>query len=182
MEEDEKAILDKISIYPSKTAKTGLNFLNKQKENELINNDNELNQQLLEMIYICSGENLNKNQSIQESYEYLFKKFNVDSIKNLFFSHIYPRCYEDSLNGKLEGKEMEDIINIIYQNKMLISDNLVTNNNKTFSYVAFSLDEICEYLRGLKDLDEDLKEKLRNEIELKSLLEEEEKIKHLMKL
>ena len=77
---------------------------------------------------------------------------------------------------------MEDIINIIYQNKMLISDNLVTNNNKTFSYVAFSLDEICEYLRGLKDLDEDLKEKLRNEIELKSLLEEGEKIKHLMKL
>ena len=182
IEEDEKAILDKISIYPSKTAKTGLNFLNKQKESELINNDNELNQKLLEMIYICSGENLNKNQSIQESYEYLFKKFDVDSIKNLFFSHIYPRCYEDSLNGKLEGKEMEDIINIIYQNKMLISDNLVTNNNKTFSYVAFSLDEICEYLRGLKDLDEDLKEKLRNEIELKSLLEEGEKIKHLMKL
>ena len=31
IEDDEKAILDKISIYPSKTAKTGLNFLNKQK-------------------------------------------------------------------------------------------------------------------------------------------------------
>ena len=34
---------------------------------------------------------------------------------------------------------------------MLISDNLVTNNNKTFSYVAFSLDEILEFLNGIKD-------------------------------
>ena len=50
IEEDEKAILDKISIYPSKTAKTGLNFLNKQKESELINNDNELNQKIINLM------------------------------------------------------------------------------------------------------------------------------------
>ena len=182
IEDDEKAILDKISIYPSKTAKTGLNFLNKQKENELMNDEIEINKKLLEMIYISCGDQLKDNQTLKDSYQQLFKKYNVDSIKELFFSYIYPRCYEDSLNGKLEIKEIESIINIIYQNKMLISDNLVTNNNKTFSYVAFSLDEICEYLIGIKDLDEDLKEKLKTEIEIKELMEKEQKIKNLMKI
>jgi hypothetical protein len=64
---------------------------------------------------------------------------------------------------------------------MLIADVLVSNANKTFSYVVFSLDEIYEYLNGIKDLDEDLKEKLRNEVELKLLIEEEEKIRNMIK-
>ena len=181
IEEDEKIIIDKLSSYPSKTAKTGLNYLNSQKEKELIDNDNELNKKLLEMIYICIGDKLNKNQNLKEAYEELFKKYNEDSIRMLFFNYIYPRCYDDSINGKLNKNDMKEIINIITQNKMLISDNLVTNNNKTFSYIAFSLDEICEFLTGIQDLDDDLKEKIRNEIELKSLIEEEEKIRNMIK-
>ena len=181
IEEDEKIIIDKISSYPSKTAKTGLNFLNQQKESELMNDDNELNKKLLEMIYVCTGDKLNNDQNLKEAYNELFKKYNEDSIKMLFFNYIYPRCYDDSINGKLDKKDMEDIINIITENKILISDNLVTNDNKTFSYVAFSLDEICQFLTGIQDLDDDLKEKIRNEIELKGLIEEEEKIRNMIK-
>ena len=181
IEEDEKIIIDKLSSYPSKTAKTGLNYLNSQKEKELIDNDNELNKKLLEMIYVCTGDKLNNDQNLKEAYNELFKKYNEDSIKMLFFNYIYPRCYDDSINGKLNKNDMKEIINIITQNKMLISDNLVTNNNKTFSYIAFSLDEICEFLTGIQDLDDDLKEKIRNEIELKSLIEEEEKIRNMIK-
>ena len=50
IEEEDKSIVEKLSNYPSKTAKTGLNFLNEQKENELKKNDNETNKKLLDMI------------------------------------------------------------------------------------------------------------------------------------
>ena len=180
IEEDEKVIIDKVSNYPSKTAKTGLNFLTSDKENELFI-ENEQNQKLLEMTYGCLGEDLNENLNIQEAYNYLFKKYNVDSIKNLYFEHIYKKVYNDTLNGNVDQNEIEKIINCIEENKMLITDVLVSNANKTFSYVAFSLDEIYEYLNGIKDLDEDLKEKLSNELELKLLIEEEEKIRNMIK-
>ncbi len=180
IEEDEKVIIDKVSNYPSKTAKIGLNYLTNEKENELYI-ENEQNQKLLEMTYGCLGEDINENLNIKEAYNYLFKKYNVDSIKNLYFDHIYKKVYNDTLNGNVDQNEIENIINCIEENKMLITDVLVSNANKTFSYVAFSLDEIYEYLKGVKDLDEDLKEKLSNELELKLLIEEEEKIRNMIK-
>ena len=182
IEEEDKSIVEKLSNYPSKTAKTGLNFLNEQKENELKKNDNETNKKLLDMIISCLGENINEVQgeNIKETYEKFFKKYNVNSIKDLFLDVIYKRIYNDSLNGKLNYKDIEKIINSINNNKILISDNLVSNSNKIFSYVAFSLDEILEFLNGIKDLDDDLKEKIKNEIEVKNLLEEEDKIKNLI--
>ena len=182
IEEEDKSIVEKLSNYPSKTAKTGLNFLNEQKENELKKNDNETNKKLLDMIISCLGDNINEVQgeNIKEIYNNLFLKYNVNSIKDLFLDVIYKRIYNDSLNGKLNYKDIEKIINSINNNKILISDNLVSNSNKIFSYVAFSLDEILEFLNGIKDLDDDLKEKIKNEIEVKNLLEEEDKIKNLI--
>ena len=181
IEEDEKVIIDKVSNYPSKTAKTGLNFLNESKEKELMI-ENELNQKLLEMICVCLNENLieNKGENIKETYEKFFKKYNVNSIKDLFYEVIYKKIYNDLFIGKLSNKEIDAIINSISGNKILISDNLVSNNNKVFSYVAFSLDEILEFLKGIKDVEDDLKEKIKNEMEVKSLLEEEDKIRNLI--
>ena len=63
---------------------------------------------------------------------------------------------------------------------MLISENLVSNENKIFSYVAFSLDEILEFLTEIQELDDDLKEKIKNEMEVRNLLEEEDKIRNLI--
>ena len=181
IEEDELSIIQNLSSYPTKTAKTGLNFLNENKENELMI-DNELNQKLLEMIYVCLNENLieNKGENIKETYEKFFKKYNVNSIKDLFLDVIYKKIYNDLFIGKLSNKEIDAIINSISGNKILISDNLVSNNNKVFSYVAFSLDEILEFLKGIKDVEDDLKEKIKNEMEVKSLLEEEDKIRNLI--
>ena len=182
IEEDELNIIQNLSSYPTKTAKTGLNFLNEEKENELMI-DNELNQKLLEMICACLNENLieNKGENIKETYEQFFQKYNVNSIKDLFYEVIYKRIYNDLFIGKLSDKEIDEIINSISQNKILISDNLVSNNNnKVFSYVAFSLDEILEFLKGIKEVDDDLKEKIKNEMSIKSLFEEEDRIRNLI--
>ena len=181
IEDEEQNIIQNLSSYPTKTAKTGLNFLNESKEKELMI-ENELNQKLLEMICVCLNENLieNKGENIKETYEKFFKKYNVNSIKDLFYEVIYKKIYNDLFIGKLNNKEIDEIINSISGNKILISDNLVSNNNKVFSYVAFSLDEILEFLKGIKDVEDDLKEKIKNEMEVKSLLEEEDKIRNLI--
>ena len=181
IEEDELNIIQNLSSYPTKTAKTGLNFLNENKENELMI-DNELNQKLLEMIHVCLNENLleNKGENIKETYEKFFKKYNVNSIKDLFYEVIYKKIYNDLFIGKLSNKEIDAIINSISGNKILISDNLVSNNNKVFSYVAFSLDEILEFLKGIKEVDDDLREKIKNEMTIKSLFEEEDRIRNLI--
>ena len=181
IEEDELSIIQNLSSYPTKTAKTGLNFLNENKENELMI-DNELNQKLLEMICVCLNENLieNKGENIKETYEKFFKKYNVNSIKDLFYEVIYKKIYNDLFIGKLSNKEIDAIINSISGNKILISDNLVSNNNKVFSYVAFSLDEILEFLKGIKEVDDDLREKIKNEMTIKSLFEEEDRIRNLI--
>ena len=181
IEEDELSIIQNLSSYPTKTAKTGLNFLNENKENELMI-DNELNQKLLEMIHVCLNENLleNKGENIKETYEKFFKKYNVNSIKDLFYEVIYKKIYNDLFIGKLSNKEIDAIINSISGNKILISDNLVSNNNKVFSYVAFSLDEILEFLKGIKEVDDDLREKIKNEMTIKSLFEEEDRIRNLI--
>ena len=144
--------------------------------------ENEQNEKLLEMICVCLGENTPENyNNIKESYNNLFQKYNVDSIKNLFFEHIYKKIYNDAFNGRVTNNYIENIINCIKENKILITDILVSNINKTFSYVAFSLDEIYEFLISIKDIDDDLKDKIKNEIELKALIEEEEKIRNMIK-
>jgi hypothetical protein len=180
IEEDEKLIIEKICNYPSKTAKTGLNFLNNEKEKELMIN-NEQNKKLLEMTSICLGEKIKINKNIKEIYNILFKKYKVNSIKELYFNYIYKKIYKDSINEKLEQKEIKKILTCLENNKSLISDVLTNNNNINFSYIAFSLDEIYEYLCGIKEMDEDLKEKVRNQLELNLLIEDAEKIRNLIK-
>ena len=174
-EEDEK-IINKIMSYPSKTAKTGLNYLTFDRENELLNNENEVNLILLKMIYSCLNE-INFSNNIKEGYEYLFKKYEVNSIKNLFLDVIYKKIFNDSLKDKT-NKKAEKIINDINENKTLMTTNLIGNTNKIFNYVCFSLDEICEFLKEIKGLDKEMKKNILNKIELKNLIEKEQKIKN----
>jgi len=178
--EDEMSIVNKLISYPSKTAKTGLNFLTNERENELMNDENEINKKLLKMIYICLGEELSSN-NLKEGYEFLFKKYNVNSIKNLFFDVIYINVFYNSLNDK-NNKNTDKIIKIISENKSIMNNNLMNNTNKTFNYICFSLDEICEFLKEIKNLNQETKNKVRLEIKLKQLTDEELKIKKKLKI
>ena len=177
--EEDMKIINKITSYPSKTAKTGLNYLTSEREKELMNNDNDINKTLIKMIYICLGEEFNSN-NIKEAYEYLFKKYQVKSVKNLFLEIIYNKVFNNYLNEK-NIKNIEKIIKHISENKTLMTNSLMNNINKTFNYVCFSLDEICEFLKKIKGLNKEMKNKIKIEIQLKRLIEEEEKIKKKLK-
>ena len=175
LNEEDKKIINKVTSYPSKTAKTGLNFLTSERESELINNDNEVNIILIKMIYSCLNEEYSSN-SVKEGYEYLFKKYKVNSIKTLFLNVIYKKVFNDSLKDET-NENTEKIINDISQNKTLMSNNLVSNTNKTFSYVCFSLDEISEFLNEIKELNKEMRDNIKKEVELNKLIEEEQEIK-----
>ena len=175
LNEEDKKIINKVTSYPSKTAKTGLNFLTPERESELINNDNEVNIILIKMIYTCLNEEYLSN-NVKEGYEYLFKKYNVNSIKTLFLNVIYKKVFNDSLNDET-NENTEKIINDISQNKMLMANNLVSNTNKTFSYVCFSLDEISEFLNEIKELNKEMRDNIKKEVELNKLIEDEQEIK-----
>ena len=179
IKEEDMKIINKIISYPSKTAKTGLNYLISEREKELMNDDNNINKTLIKMIYICLDEDYSSN-NLKEGYEYLFNKYQVKSIKNLFLEVIYNKIFINSLNEK-NTKKNEKIIKQISENKALMSHSLMNNINKTFNYICFSLDEICEFLKNIKGLNKEMKNKVKIEIKLKSLLEEKEKIKKKLK-
>ena len=179
IKEEDMKIINKIISYPSKTAKTGLNYLISEREKELMNDDNNINKTLIKMIYICLDEEYSSN-NLKEGYEYLFNKYQVKSIKNLFLEVIYNKIFINSLNEK-NTKKNEKIIKQISENKSLMSHSLMNNINKTFNYICFSLDEICEFLKNIKGLNKEMKNKVKIEIKLKSLLEEKEKIKKKLK-
>ena len=61
-----------------------------------------------------------------------------------------------------------------------MTTNLIGNTNKIFNYVCFSLDEICEFLKEIKGLDKEMKKNILNKIELKNLIEKEQKIKNYL--
>ena len=179
---EERKIIENIIKYPSKTAKTGLNFLSEEKEKELMKNEIEDNLLLIKMIYILLNENINELNinNIKEKYNKIFNKYKVNSIKELFFEIIYKNIYENSLdnfNKNLNNK----IIEYINQNKSLITDILVNNINKNFSYVAFSIDEICDYLTGINNIDSSLKNKLKNEKQIQDLFKKQEIISNKLK-
>ena len=84
---EERKIIENIIKYPTKTAKTGLNFLSEEKEKELMKNEIEDNLLLIKMIYILLNENIDELNinNIKEKYNKIFNKFKVNSIKELFF-------------------------------------------------------------------------------------------------
>ena len=53
------------------------------------------------------------------------------------------------------------------------------NTNKTFSYIAFSLEEICDYLKEFENIEnnQEIKKKLREQVEINTLKAEYKKIK-----
>ena len=181
LKNNEKNKIENIIKFPSKIAIEGLNYLNSKNEEELMQNENN-NLILIKMILICLNEktdNLNIN-NINEYYNMLFNKYKVNSIKDLFYKVIYEKIYNQDLNNI--NKELnKKIMDNITENKPLITDILVNNSNKTFSCVAFSLDEISDYLKEINDLDPNLINKLNIEKNIQNLCKKQELINNKLK-
>ena len=173
---DETILTAKLSSHPSKTAKTGLTFLTPDKERDLIYNESEITKELNNMIYSCLNLSNSNYDNLKDSYDNLFNLYHVNSIKSLFNEVIYKEIYSKSLNENFD-LNTNLIISTIENNKELITECLVGNTNKTFSYVAFSLEEIVDYLKEIQKIDKKFKMKIKNEIEIKTIQDQINNIK-----
>jgi hypothetical protein len=180
--DEERKIIENILKYPTKTAKTGLNFLSEEKEKELMKNEIEDNLLLIKMIFTLLNENKDELNiyNIKDNYNQILNKYNVNSLKDLFIKIIYKKIYDNSLD-EIDKSLNNKIIEYINQNKSLITEIIVNNINKNFSYVAFSLDEICDYLTRLNNIEPSLKKKLKIEKQIQDLLKKQEIISNKIK-
>ena len=74
------------------------------------------------------------------------------------------------------------MIQCIDDNRDLITDSLANSTNKTFSYIAFSLEEIADYLKEVEAInyDQEMKKKLKQQIEINKMKIEYERIKEIV--
>ena len=155
-DEETEMVISQLTAYPSKTAEKGMNYLTHDRESELMKNDGELERLMLNMIFVCLNESANLEQfdSLTKAYEYLFRKYNCSSIKKLFMNVIYKNIYEN-----MSCPNKDEIIEVISSNKDIMTESLADNTNKIFSYIAFSLEEILEFLKiGGKYVDDNVEE------------------------
>lgn len=181
--EEEKELINKLTSYPSKTAQTGLNFLTNTREKDIINTDDVSSIELCKMIFACLGEgNFEEYTTLKDAYENLFNKYNVRSIKKLFSDVIYKKIYYDILSDSPPSIDIANVIQCIDDNRDLITDSLANSTNKTFSYIAFSLEEIADYLKEVEAInyDQEMKKKLKQQIEINKMKIEYERIKEIV--
>lgn len=181
--EEEKELINKLTSYPSKTAQTGLNFLTNTREKDIINTDDSSSIELCKMIFACLGEgNFDEYTTLKDAYENLFNKYNVKSIKKLFSDVIYKKIYYDILSDSPPSIDISNVIQCIDDNRDLITDSLANSTNKTFSYIAFSLEEIADYLKEVEAInyDQEMKKKLKQQIEINKMKIEYERIKEIV--
>ena len=181
--EEEKELINKLTSYPSKTAQTGLNFLTNTREKDIINTDDSSSIELCKMIFACLGEgNFDEYTTLKDAYENLFNKYNVKSIKKLFSDVIYKKIYYDILSDSPPSIDISNVIQCIDDNRDLITDSLPNSTNKTFSYIAFSLEEIADYLKEVEAIndEQEMKKKLKQQIEINKMKIEYERIKEIV--
>jgi hypothetical protein len=168
---DKDEYITKAMTYPSRTAVSGLNYLSNERELQFFK-DETMAHTLYIMIANVLGvqQNDNSNTNVQLKYQDIYNTYNVNSLQQLFKEIIYDKVY--NLSNTITQSDIKSMIECIENNKEVITDNLVTNGNKTFSYIAFSLEEISEYLNLLLKIKEDetlmkkyLRAKRINEIE-----------------
>ena len=181
--EEEKELINKLTSYPSKTAQTGLNFLTNTREKDIINTNDSSSIELCKMIFACLGEgNFDEYTTLKDAYENLFNKYNVKSIKKLFSDVIYKKIYYDILSDSPPSIDISNVIQCIDDNRDLITDSLANSTNKTFSYIAFSLEEIADYLKEVEAIndEQEMKKKLKQQIEINKMKIEYERIKEIV--
>lgn len=143
---------NKVDIhYPSKTAQSKLQFLNKKQEDNFYNDTNTEHTLLLyNIIYIlcfdCQDETI-INSNIKEHFEKLYSSFQVDNIKSLFTKVIYNKIFlniseSNSIYSLIQNEELtEMVVNLIKQ-----FNDKKDNLNNGLSLLSFILNEIADQL------------------------------------
>ena len=130
--------------YPSLTAQLGINFMTEEKQNKIINTETDFNKKIIEILYMILDDenNYNKTLTSKELYIKLFKKNNVNNIKDIFQLKIFPQIFINKSFERNKWKALTDLYS--KYNKDLIDISKQSNND--LFLISFSLIEIYEFL------------------------------------
>ena len=136
-------------IFPSITSQIGINFITKEKEEEIFNDISNETKKICELIYILLEEEaqFEENNDIKALFKYLFDAFNVDNIRDLFFKVIYPKVYiSNSIDRGIYSVYNKTIINNLTEFKLICKA-----TNQPLSWLAINILEIDEYFQLIFD-------------------------------
>lgn len=150
---------------PRKTGLNSLNFITKNEEQRLINEmQHDYVFKIFKIILILLNEHnnpvLNDNENNSKIFEYVFddiyKKYNVNNIKDLFI-----KSFVDKI-PLISDTQFEKINQIITEVPELLSPSTLLAYNRNVSYLTFFLNELYNYL-NLKTDDDVYYYKIRND-------------------
>ena len=151
---------------PRKTGLNSLNFITKNEEQRLINEtQHNYVLKIFEIIIILLNEHKNYNvneesEKKSEIFKFLFieiyKKNNVDNIKDLFIKNFVDKI------PLISDEQFNLINNIVNEIPELLSPSTLLSYNRNVSYLTFFLSELYNYLT-FKTNDDVYSYKIRNE-------------------
>ena len=136
-------------IFPSITSQIGINFITKEKEEEIFNDTSNETKKICELIYILLKEEaqFEENNDIKALFKYLFDAFNVDNIRDLFFKVIYPKVYiSNSIDRRIYSVYNKTIINNLTEFKLICKA-----TNQPLSWLTINILEIDKYFQLIFD-------------------------------
>ena len=136
-------------IFPSRTSQIGINFITKEKEEEIYNDKSNETKKICELIYILLEEEhqFEENNNIKTLFKYLFNTYNVDNIKDLFFKVIYPKIYlTNSIDNGIYSIYNKAMIDNLKEFKLICKA-----TNQPLSWLGINLLEIFKYFKLIFD-------------------------------
>lgn len=131
-----------IKKYPTKTAQVNLFFLNKEKEDSILNDNTQNAKNIIEIIYSILDEQFDTSKDNIDLYKALFRKYQVADIRSLFLQVIYTIVYyKQSFNRANLNK-----ILYLYSSNEDYLLSISRGHKSPLCWISFSLLEIYEYL------------------------------------
>ena len=136
-------------IFPSITSQIGINFITKEKEEEIFKDISNKTKKICELIYILLEKEaqFEENKDIKALFKYLFDAFNVDNIRDLFFKVIYPKVYiSNSIDRGIYSEYNKIIINNLTEFKLICKA-----TNQPLSWLVINILEFDKYFQLIFD-------------------------------
>ena len=136
-------------IFPSRTSQIGINFLSKEKEEELYNDKSNEAKKICELIYILLDEEsqFEEKNDVKTLFKFLFETFKVDCIKDLFFKVIYQKVYVSKIIDNGISKIFQRLVSKHFKEFKLICK----ATNQPLSWLTMNILEIDKFFQLVYD-------------------------------
>ena len=124
---------------PTLTSTSTLNFITKEKENELKDESKDINKKFFNFIFMLSDKKNDSNSSLENQYKNFCNELKVNSIKEFIIN--YMKKVRDSIKD-INDEVINNIIKYLENNKELIEHK--ADKSQLINIFSFSINELYE--------------------------------------